>query len=85
MNTTELLQDRQTTHGDFSDNARNGQFLREYYRSSPRWAEMHPVHREALDMIACKVSRILSGQATHDDHWKDIAGYATLALMACEK
>ena len=85
MSTTALLSERQTTHGDFSDNARNGQFLRDFYRSSPNWETMHPVHKEALDMMACKLSRILSGQSSHDDHWKDIAGYATLALMACEK
>jgi len=85
MSTTALLTERQTTHGDFSDNAKHGQALREYYRTSPNWAGMNPVHREALDQIAGKLSRILSGQATHDDHWKDVAGYATLALQACDK
>lgn len=85
MSTDTLLAQRQTTHGDFSDNARNGQALRDFFRSSPRWEQMHPVHREALDMMACKLSRILSGQASFDDHWKDISGYATLALMACDK
>lgn len=85
MSTTALLAERQTTHGDFTDNARNGQGLREFFRGSPRWAEMDPIHREALDMIAGKLSRILSGQASYDDHWKDISGYATLALMACRK
>jgi hypothetical protein len=85
VSTTGLLNERQTTHGDFSDNARHGQVLRDYFRASPNWEHMDEVHRESLDMIACKLSRILSGQSTHDDHWKDIAGYATLALMACEK
>lgn len=85
MNTTDLLHTRQATHGDFTDNARNGQMLREAFRSSPRFAEMPAIHREALDQIAGKLSRILSGQSTYADHWQDIAGYATLALMACEK
>jgi hypothetical protein len=85
MSTTALLSTRQTTHGDFSDNARNGQALREYFRSSKHWAQMPEVHREALDQIAGKLSRILSGQSTFDDHWKDISGYATLALQACDK
>jgi hypothetical protein len=43
------------------------------------------VHREALDMIALKLSRILSGQAEFKDHWDDIAGYAKLASEACDK
>jgi hypothetical protein len=85
LSTTALLSERQTTHGDFSDNARHGQFLRAYFRSSPNWDRMDAVHRESLDMIAGKLSRILSGQATHADHFRDIAGYATLALMACDK
>lgn len=84
MSTAALLNTRGTTHGSFADNARNGQFLRDFYRSQPAWAAMPDIHREALDMIACKLSRILSGQSTHDDHWRDIAGYATLALDACK-
>ncbi len=79
MNTTDLLSTRGETHGRFADNARNGQALRELYRSSPHWAAMDPVHREALDMMACKISRILSGQSGFADHWADIEGYARLA------
>ena len=85
MNTTALLSARQSTHGDFQDNARNGQMLRDAFRSSPRWAEMPDIHREALDQIAGKLSRILSGQSRFADHWRDLAGYSTLALMACDK
>jgi hypothetical protein len=35
--------------------------------------------REALDYIAGKLARILSGQPGYADHWDDIAGYAKLA------
>jgi hypothetical protein len=41
-------------------------------------------HREALDHMAGKFSRILSGQSRYGDHWKDVAGYATLALKVCD-
>lgn len=34
--------------------------------------------KEALDMIAHKMGRILTGDPNHEDHWRDIAGYATL-------
>ena len=84
MQTTELLKERSATHGSFEDNAVIGQALRALFRRCPEvWAEMPPVQREALDMIACKLSRILSGQSTFDDHWKDIAGYAALAEKGC--
>jgi hypothetical protein len=83
--TTELLQERGTTHGSFHDNARNGQMLREAFRSSPKWAEMPLEHREALDHIAGKLSRILSGQSRFADHWADIQGYAKLAQDVCDR
>jgi hypothetical protein len=80
MNTTALLNERQTTHGSFTSNAKYGQLLRQHFRESPGWVSMTLVQQEALDMIACKLSRILSGQASHADHWQDIAGYATLVI-----
>lgn len=83
MNTLDLLTARQKTHGDFTQNAIYGQEFRALCRSSPQWSTMPSVHREALDMMASKLSRILSGQSEVADHWQDIAGYATLALGAC--
>ena len=77
--TDELLAERGETHGRFEDNARYGQMLRSQFRQSPGWEKATMVQREALDMIACKLSRILSGQPEHEDHWFDLAGYSTLA------
>jgi hypothetical protein len=74
-----LLAERQTTHGDFATNALYSQHLKALMHSSPGWASMTDVQREALEMIALKLSRILSGQADYRDHWDDIAGYARLA------
>jgi hypothetical protein len=37
------------------------------------------VQREALDQIAVKLARILSGDPTCADDWRDLAGYAWLA------
>jgi hypothetical protein len=85
MSTTALLAQRQTTHGDFKDNARYGTALREIFRSAPKWAEMPDEHKEALEHIAGKLSRILSGQSTVADHWDDVAGYAVLAKQKCDK
>lgn len=38
---------------------------------------MDPDMREALEMIAHKIGRILAGDPAYDDSWVDIAGYAT--------
>ena len=78
-----LLADRHTTHGDFDQNAIYAQELRSLFRSSPRWPEIPPVQREALDNIATKLSRILSGQGDCAQHWEDVEGYSRLAREAC--
>ncbi len=80
---TPLLTERGKTHGRFEDNAKVAQFLRGYWRSHSTWASMPETQREALDQMAGKFSRILSGQALFDDHWADLAGYAELARAAC--
>ena len=83
--TPELLAQRQTTHGEFSQNAIYAQELRTLCRSSPRWPQIPPAQREAMDMIATKFSRILSGQADCAEHWEDVEGYARLARDACTR
>jgi len=80
-----LLVARQRTHGDFRSNAEISQRIKKIFRDntvtvSPGTSN---VHLEALDMIALKLSRILSGQADYADHWRDVAGYAKLAEEAC--
>ena len=84
-----LLTERQKTHGSFEHNARLSQVLKSviqgrYDGMEHSYKDLCPVHREALDMIALKLSRILSGQANFKDHWDDIAGYAKLASEACD-
>lgn len=82
-----LLNERQKTHGDFTNNAVVSQQLKDIFRGNMHYTgtDSHPRHREALDMIALKLSRILSGQADFKDHWDDIAGYAKLASEVCTK
>lgn len=73
-----LLNSRGKTHGDFAVNAAIAQQTKELWRSFSGWDRLNSVQREALDMIAHKVARALAGDANFDDHWKDIAGYASL-------
>jgi Domain of unknown function (DUF6378) len=80
----ETLKTRQTTHGDFRENAQIMQATKDLWRMHPGWEKLDPVKREALDMIALKVGRILSGNPEVRDHWHDIAGYAVLAEERCE-
>ena len=80
-----VLNERQKTHGPFSKNAEISQELKFLFmRHMNNMASMPAEQKEALDMIALKLSRILSGQANYADHWTDIAGYAKLAEEACK-
>jgi hypothetical protein len=78
-----LLAEREKTHGDFKLNAYYSQELKSCFREAG-YRNFTQAHREALDMIALKLSRILSGQANFKDHWDDIAGYAKLGAEACQ-
>jgi hypothetical protein len=47
-------------------------------RQSSGWDHLGNEHAEALEMIAMKIARILSGNSNFADHWEDIEGYARL-------
>ena len=81
--TKALLTDRNSTHGSFEDNARISQGLKEWMRGSSGWSKLTDVEREAMDMIALKFSRVLSGKSLEKQHWEDIVGYGQLALNLC--
>lgn len=83
-NVANLLNDRQTTHGDFRTNARVSQLLKAVFRACEHWQFLDDVEKESMDMIALKFSRVLSGKSLERQHWEDIEGYARLALKECK-
>lgn len=78
MNTQELLNERGNTHGAFTSNARVAQAIKDAMSTGDNIDLLTDVHKEALSMIAHKMARIVSGDPFFDDHWDDIAGYASL-------
>lgn len=80
----DVLVERESTHGDFSHTAKIAQSMKSTMRLFPNWEQCDPRQREALDMIAVKMARILSGDSNFPDHWKDIEGYASLGREACK-
>ena len=73
------LSDRERTHGLFKDTATTSQSIRTEFHASKNWEKLSDVQREALEMLAVKLARVLNGNFNHKDHWDDIAGYAQLA------
>jgi hypothetical protein len=79
-----ILTTREATHGKFSETARVAQEIKASITQAPGWTALNPSQREALDLIATKIGRILSGDPKFPDHWEDITGYAKLGAEACE-
>lgn len=72
------LSERNITHGNFLDNSRIAQVIKAMMRTSKNWPTMTYDQKEALEMIAHKIARIVSGDSRHADSWHDIGGYARL-------
>lgn len=79
MEINETLQKRGKTHGKFEDNAWLAQKFKELFRGSSNWHDLSSVQRESLDLLALKLSRILSGDPNYSDNWHDAQGYLKLA------
>jgi len=73
-----LTEERKSTHGNWTDQAVVGVMLDQAVQDSTGYANLAAYQRKAVDMILVKVSRIVSGDPSHADHWDDIAGYAHL-------
>ena len=78
MSIEQTLAERGSRYGDFATHAGISQSLKEVMVATPQWAEMPTYQREALEMIAHKIARILNGDSNYADSWHDVAGYARL-------
>ena len=78
--TNPAVPNRDRQHGGLEAVGIVSQRIKSSMRDSSNWESLalHPAGKEALDMIAHKIARVLSGSDPHDfQHWEDIAGYAT--------
>lgn len=77
MSIENTLEQRGTRYGKFENHADISQVIKTAMKSG-NWYSLAPDQKEALDMIAHKIARILNGDPNYIDSWHDIAGYATL-------
>lgn len=81
-----ILAERGLTYGPFLRQAQITADLKGVMRAYVAWEEMlAPDQREALEMIAVKVARILNGDPNFADNWRDIEGYARLVANRLEE
>ena len=81
----DVLSERKQTHGDFSENARMAQNLRNVIAEAKNYESLSDVQKEAIHNIVSKISRILCGDVDHVDNWTDLAGYSTLVVNELNK
>lgn len=85
MNVQSTIAARKNTHGPFENNARASQELKAWFRQQPSWTFFTDIQKESVELICTKFSRIMTGDPHYDDHWHDVAGYATLAEVSIPK
>lgn len=76
--TTAILTERGKRYGKFTGHAKITQDIKVMFRDKANWWQLQDDQKEALDMIAHKLGRILNGDPHYEDSWRDIAGYAQL-------
>lgn len=85
MNTLDdILSSSGARYGSFADNSKISQALKAAMRKYPSWEVLDDHMKEALEMIAHKIGRILVGDPSHADSWVDVAGYAKLVAKILE-
>jgi hypothetical protein len=77
-NIEQTLAERGTRYGEFKDHARITQNIKRAMADSPNWDALSDDKKEALEMIAHKIGRILNGDPEYADSWHDIIGYSKL-------
>lgn len=84
-NVNEILAERGARYGVFKNHAVITQELKNVMRCTDNWGHgLADDQREALEMIAHKIGRILNGDPDYIDSWTDIAGYAQLIVKRLE-
>lgn len=76
----QILAERGSRYGVFAHHANITQNIKTTMHACPKWHGMAPDQKEALDMIAHKIGRILNGDPNYLDSWVDIVGYTQLVI-----
>ncbi|WP_199227787.1 hypothetical protein [Acidovorax sp. HMWF018] len=79
------LDERGRRYGAFTGHADVTQNLKRVMGQHPGWHDLKNDQREALEMVAHKIGRILNGDPNYIDSWHDIIGYVRLVEQRLEK
>jgi hypothetical protein len=74
----DTLTERGSRYGEFCEHARVTQNIKRAMADSKNWNQLDDAMREALEMVAHKIGRILNGDEFYKDSWTDVIGYVRL-------
>lgn len=72
------LAERGSRYGEFDEHARITQAVKTAMVSGRHWGQLDDDMKEALEMVAHKIGRIVNGDPQYIDSWTDIIGYTRL-------
>jgi len=78
MDIVKTLADRGSRYGTFAEQANVTGNIKRAMATGRNWSGLLDDQKEALEMIALKCARILTGDPDFHDSWHDIVGYAKL-------
>jgi hypothetical protein len=76
----DLLNERGNRYGEFKTHAEVTQKIKEALFSGASFAYLDYDQKEALEMVAHKLGRIVNGDPNYLDSWMDIIGYTQLVV-----
>lgn len=79
-----VLAERAKTHGTFEVNAYIAQQIKAAMHDTPNWPTLSATHKEALEAVASKLARLLTGDPLYLDTVRDIIGYMQLLYRDIE-
>ena len=74
------LKERGSRYGAFTDHAEITYSIKNVFMNSVKWSSLDNTMKEALDMVAHKFGRILNGDPTYIESWRDAVGYLQLVV-----
>lgn len=84
MNIKDTLTERGNRYGSFAEHARITQSLKDTMELTPKWPLLTNSQKEALEMVAHKIGRILNGDPFYIESWRDAIGYLQLVINELE-
>jgi len=80
MEVKDILEERQETHGEFSEGAKFTQVYKQSIRQTEGWLQLSYSKKESIDMVIHKLARICVGDFKWLDSWYDVIGYSQLII-----